>query len=93
MIVIYHTLSKKPIIKNLANHDAAATVLQSIKDQNIISTQMLAIADLSELEYQTNKTSNNYQSSLKSHQRKRRGHVCPWKGMKMEDYRKMKREG
>lgn len=61
MIVIYHIDSKRPIIKNLRNHDAAAMTMAALASQNIISTHRLAIADYSELKYQTYQTINEDQ--------------------------------
>lgn len=65
MIVIYHIDSKRPISRH-TNHDQAASMLLTMKEQNIISTQRLAIADYSELTYPT------YQTITKE-QRPRRG--------------------
>jgi hypothetical protein len=61
MIVIYHIDSKRPIIKNLSNHDTAAMTMAALSSQNIISTHRLAIADLSELTYPTYQTINENQ--------------------------------
>lgn len=66
MIVIYHIDSKRPIIKNLRNHDAAAMTMAALDSQNTISTQRLAIADYSELTYPTYQT-------IKEDQRPHRG--------------------
>lgn len=58
MIVIYHTQSLRPLPPRYTNHDQAAGALQYLKEQNIISTHNLAIADLRELDYQECKYTN-----------------------------------
>lgn len=60
MIVIYHIDSKRPISRH-TNHDQAAFALHAMKEQNIVSTQRLAIADYSELTYPTYQTINEDQ--------------------------------
>jgi hydroxyacyl-ACP dehydratase HTD2-like protein with hotdog domain len=57
VIVIYHIDSKRPISRH-TNHDQAASALHAMRDQNIISTHNLAIADERELNYQESKYTN-----------------------------------
>jgi hypothetical protein len=57
MIVIYHIDSKRPISRH-TNHDQAASMLLTMKDQNVLSTHNLAIAEENELEYMNGKTTS-----------------------------------
>ena len=59
MIVIYHTQSLRPLPPRYTNHDQAAGALQYLKEQNIISTHNLAIADERELNYRDSKYTNS----------------------------------